>query len=326
MRTMISVACAALAVACTAQDKTIHPEPRWMYQDVRQVTSSSNTQVTIGDSVAQKSAGSSTFRISVPDIRKEHFIVSVRGGTAEDLIGDQHDLVMELPKVQQDSVLRRVRQATLDLYTPLFARESKFKVDKTGKLVERMEVEAEKTELRPGLVDAVVAIQTLTRENKRHTAQQVEAHGSRMLDSLYDAYAARRTQIVQLILEPYTFNLPESGSARQPTVLKDLRVPVLEGVSELPATQEMGLDELTEKTLVARVVTTADPDAVVKAMLARDPKTPLKKMDVSVIKESVYTVDRSTGWCTQITTEWRVRVGKKKARVQNTSVYEAVTP
>jgi hypothetical protein len=326
MRTLISVACTAWAVACAAQGKVIHPEPHWMYQDVRTVTSTTNLQVTIGDSVAQKSGGTSTFRISVPDIRKDQFIVSVRGGTAEEMIGDQRDLVTELPKVQQDSVLRRVRQATLDLYEPLFARESKFKVERTGRLVERMDVEAEKTELRPGLVDAVVGIQTLTRENKRHTAQQVEAHGSHMLDSLYDAYANLRTRIVQLILEPYTFNLPETGSARQPAVLNDLPISVLDGVHDLTATQEIGLDELSEKTLVARVVTTADQDALVKFFLAKDPKCGLKKMDVSAVKESVYTMDRSSGWCKQISTEWRVRIGKKKARIQNISLYEAVKP
>ena len=147
-----------------------------------------------------------------------------------------------------------------------------------------------------------------------------------MVDSLYNSFAQLQTNSLDLVLEPYANAYPESGSIRQPTVLKEVDVPGLGALGDLPALMESGLDELSEKMMTARIVTAADADAVLKVLLARDPKSKLKKQDVSIVKETVFTIDRVSGWLTKATTELRVRAGTTTTRMNSSSVYSAIKP
>jgi hypothetical protein len=126
---------------------------------------------------------------------------------------------------------------------------------------------------------------------------------------MYTAFARWQARGIQDLLAPFAFTFPGSGSIRQPDKLNLSELPEFKGMGELPAMTELGLDEQTGSTIIARVVTTADPGALLKAVLALDPKSKLKMQDLSVVQECVYTIDRSSGWVTHATTEQRARLG-----------------
>jgi hypothetical protein len=326
MRYLVSLLFAATASTLFSQGKTVAVEPHWNYLDVRQVNTATRSKVTVGDSVAQESVHTSTCRLNVPDVRKDHFVLALRTSSSAGLVGDMRSYVTELPEVFRDSVMKRMQHVVADLYTPMMDRETRFKVNRTGKMIEVVEEVASKNDPRPAIVEAVKELQSLSRENKRRTGQQLEAHREQMVDSLYDAFAQLQTNSLNSVLEPYANVYPETGSTRQPTTLKSVDVPGLGAIGDLPAIMETGLDELSEKSLTARIVITGDADALLKILLARDPKSKLKKQDLSLVKETVYTMDRSTGWPTHASTEWRLRMGSTSAKVNTSSTYTAEKP
>ena len=326
MRTLFTAPLLIASLACLGQGKTIRPEPHWNYLDIRQVATSTHMKVMVGDSVAQESTGTSECRISVPDMRKDHYVLALHTSNSAGLVGDMSPYVTELPEVFRDSVMKRMRQVVTELYAPMMERETRFKVSREGKAIEILEATNSKEDPRPGIVEAVKELQQLSRESKRCTAQQLEAHREQMVDSLYNSFAQLQTNSLDLVLEPYANAYPESGSIRQPTVLKEVDVPGLGALGDLPALMESGLDELSEKMMTARIVTAADADAVLKVLLARDPKSKLKKQDVSIVKETVFTIDRVSGWLTKATTELRVRAGTTTTRMNSSSVYSAIKP
>ena len=326
MRYQFTASLLVATMACLAQGKTLRPEPHWNYLDIREIATITNVKVMVGDSVTQESTGASACLISVPDMRKDHYVLALKASNSAGLVGDMSPYVTELPAVFRDSVMKRMRQVVTDLYTPMMERETRFKVSRAGKAIEMLEGTTSTEDPRPGIVEAVKELQTLSRENKRCTAQQLEAHREQMVDSLYDAFAHLQTTNLDQVLEPFANAYPENGSTRQPSVLKNVGVPGLGEVGDLPALMESGLDDLSDKTMTARIVTTADADALLKILLARDPKSKLKKQDISLVKETVFTVDRGSGWLTKATTEWRLRLGTTTSRVNSATAYTAIKP
>ncbi|MBK9760094.1 MAG: hypothetical protein IPO90_09020 [Flavobacteriales bacterium] len=326
MRTLFTAPLLIASLACLGQGKTIRPEPHWNYLDRRNVTTTVALKMTVNDSSFMETTSRSSFTISVPDLRKEYFVITTKTDQTDDMIGNLDMQVAALPKVQQDSILRRIREVMSALYEPLMKMETSFKVDRTGKVIELLEQDKNKEEMRAGILEAVKNIQVISRENKRHTSQELEAKASHMVDSLYDSFAQVQVNNMNLVLEPYAYNFPMTGSVRQQAMVTDVNAPMMNGMGDLPAIIELGLDELTEKTLVARIVTTYDAEAVLKRLVARDPNTKLKKQDISLVEESVYSIDRGTGWLTRSTSEIRLRIEKIRMVVNTLSVLEVVKP
>ena len=105
MRTLFTAPLLIASLACLGQGKTIRPEPHWNYLDIREVATSTYMKVMVGDSVAQESTGTSECRISVPDMRKDHYVLALHTSNSAGLVGDMSPYVTELPEVFRDSVM-----------------------------------------------------------------------------------------------------------------------------------------------------------------------------------------------------------------------------
>lgn len=326
MRTLFTAPLLIASLACLGQGKTIRPEPHWNYLDERKVTNTVVLKMTVNDTSFMETTSRSSFTISVPDLRKEYYILTTKTDQTDDMIGNLDMQVAALPEVQRDSVLHRIREVMSALYEPLMKMETSFKVDRTGKVIELLERDKNKEEMRTGILEAVKNIQAISRENKRHTSQELDVKANRMVDSLYDSFAQVQVNNMNLVLEPYAYNFPLTGSVRQPAMVTDVNAPMMNGMGDLPAVIELGLDELSEKALVARIVTTYDAEAVLKGLVTRNPDSKLKKQDISLIEESTYSIDRGTGWLTRSSSEVRLRMEKIRMVVNTVSVLEIVKP
>lgn len=311
---LISLVLLVSGQLCNAQSGDVRPTPKWMFEDVRELSTSTTTNVSEGDSVIRQEQSSASIHIKVEDMRKDHYVLSFRNLSSTQRIGDLSSMVTELPVVQRDSVMKRMRRVMEATYAPMQERETRFKVDRSGKLIGPLDAEKEAEEIKPLLREGVKQLQSLAREDKRNTAQAIEARGEHLTDSMYNAFTLWQVQGIHDLLAPFAFTFPGSGSLRQPDRLFLTDLPELKMLGELPAMTELGLDEQTGTTIIARVVTMADPGALLKAVLAIDPKSKLKMQDLSVVQECVYTIDRSSGWVTHATTELRARLGSIRIR------------
>ncbi|MBL0046416.1 MAG: hypothetical protein IPP33_19095 [Flavobacteriales bacterium] len=128
MRTLFTAPLLIASLACLGQGKTIRPEPHWNYLDRRNVTTTVALKMTVNDSSFMETTSRSSFTISVPDLRKEYFVISTKTDQTDDMIGNLDMQVAALPKVQQDSILQRIREVMSALYEPLMKMETSFKV------------------------------------------------------------------------------------------------------------------------------------------------------------------------------------------------------
>ncbi len=320
---LFSLLIPAVGHTCSAQSGDVHPAPKWMFEDVRELSTSSTTKVTHGDSVIRDENSTARVRVKVADMRKEHYVLSVRNLASTGLVGDLSSMVAELPLVQRDSVMKRMRRVLEETYAPMQERGSRFKVDRSGKLIGSLDTDKDMEDLKPQLLEGVKQLQSLAREDKRNTAQVIEARREHLTDSMYTAFVHWQEKGILTLIAPFAFTFPGSGSVRQPDKLSLSDLPEFKNLGELPAMTELGLDEQTGTTIIARVVTTADGDALLKAALANDPKSKWKKQDLSVVQEQVYTIDRNSGWVTHATTELRARLGS--ISIRRNQVSELVT-
>ena len=325
MRSFFHLLFSIPVLTTAAQTGTVRLTPGWIFGDVRQVTTVTTTVVNIGDSITETSTATTTARISVPDLRKDYYVLAVRTDATDGLVGDMSAAVAELPEVFRDSVLRRMREVVTSMYEPLAKRETRFKVGRDGKLIENLGF-GEEADPRPVILEAVKQLQVLTREDKRRTAQQLAASRELMTDSLLEAFERLQLATLQEVLDPYLPSFPVSGSVRQPVTMRDIHLPALPELHGLAGIQDLGLDELTEKTLVARVVQTGSSDELLKLVMAQAPQSTLKKQDLSVVEERVHTIDRVSGWPQRTTAETRVRIGGTRVRRSVTTDHTIVKP
>jgi hypothetical protein len=311
--TFLAVTC------CLAQVKTIRPEPHWNYLDKRMVTTVGTLKMTIADTTVMESSSKSAYTIAVSDMRKDHYVLTTRVDETDDLIGDLRTQVSGLPQVQRDSVMRRMREVLSAIYEPLMKLEFRFKVDRTGKATELLDEARNQEEIRTAMMDGVKQMLSLAREDKRHTEQEVEARMNHLLDSLSGAFSQVQVNNMNLFLEPYAYDFPVTGSSRQQAMITDVDAPMLDRFGTLPGIMELGLDELTDRTIVARIVTTYDQAALRAAILKDDPDAGKKLKELSLIEESVYTIDRASGWLTRETKEIRLRMDSLRLVVHSAS-------
>lgn len=326
MRKSLVLSALLLVTLTHGQSTILRPVPGWNYLDARSTTTITTTKVTVKDSVTHQGTGRSTMRIDVPELRKENYVLAMRGRVAEMPSGDLGPLVNELPEVQRDSILQRLRGILKDMYATLNPGELRLKVGRDGAPLEVISGEEAGKEMRAAINTAVADVLATSRLNKRRTGQQVETLRTTMADSLFASVDQARMHSLDDLLAPYAITFPINGSERKPTVLKDVDLPGIGTFAELPAMMEIGLDEANDKQIIARVVTTVKPEALHQAMLAADPAKKISVQDVSIIKESVYSLDRSTTWPVRTTTEWRARAGTRRTRIHSATDYAVEKP
>ncbi len=319
MRYLITGLVTFVVTCCFAQAKTIRPEPHWNYLDKRMVTTVGSVKMTIADTTVMESSTKSAYTITVSDMRKDHYVLTTRVDQTDNVIGDLEMQVSALPQVQRDSVMRRMREVMSAIYDPLLKMEFRFKVDRTGKAIELMDKEKNDEGIRASMMEGVKTMMSLAREDKRHTAQEVEAKLDHVLDSLSSSFAQVQVNYMNLMLEPYAYEFPVTGSTRQQAMITDVDAPMVDRFGPLPGSVEIGLDELSEKVIVARTITTYDPAALRTAALASDQKVDRKVKDISLVEESVYIIDRASGWITRVTKEVRMRMDTLRLLVHSTS-------
>jgi hypothetical protein len=319
MRYLLTGLTALVATFCVAQVKTIRPEPHWNYLDKRLVTTVGSMKMTMADTTVMESSSKSAYTIAVSDMRKDHYVLTTRVDEADNMVGDLEMQVSALPQVQRDSVMHRMREVLSAIYDPLLKMEFRFKVDRTGKAIELLDEGKNEEEIRSAMMDGVKKMLSLAREDKRHTEQEVEAKMNHLLDSLSGSFSQVQVNNMNLMLEPYAFDFPVTGSSRQQAMITDVNAPMLDRFGALPGIMELGLDELSDRTIVARIVTTYDQAALRAAIMKDDPNAGKKLKDLSLVEESVYTIDRATGWLSRETKEIRLRMDTLRLVVHSAS-------
>jgi hypothetical protein len=283
------------------------------------VTTVGSVKMTMADTTVMESTSKSVYTIAVSDMRKDHYVLTIRVDETDDMVGDLETQVSGLPQVQRDSVMDRMREVLSAIYDPLVKMEFRFKVDRTGKAIELLDQAKNEEEMRSAMMEGVKQMLSLARVDKRHTEQEVETKMNHLLDSLSGSFSEVQVNNMNLMLEPYAFEFPVTGSSRQQAMITDVDAPMLDRFGALPGILELGLDELSDRTMVARIVTTYDQAALRAAMLKDDPKAGTKLKELSLVEESVYTIDRATGWLTRETKEIRLRMDSLRMVVHSSA-------
>jgi hypothetical protein len=323
MRNAIAILALGLSMADLMGQAPIKPEVRWMINDQRKIEVTTTTRVQPNDSTKLNTSTRSVFNAQVTDLKKDIFTLTVR--TDETNALDRDKVFFALP----DSVMNTMRKAPPGIYTPLIGQSTWYGVNRTGQLTGLLEKEKIKTRTHDGLLEGALDILAQDKQQTRRSSEQLDAAVNGLIDSLSNVFNAQQARVVNDLLTPFNYPLPQEGSERKPYAWKGLIIPGMGRMPEMPAVQESGCDKVDAKELIVRVVTTCDGDALLKAMNARTQGTTLpmlKKGDVSLIEESVYTFDRATGWLVSVTTELRFRSGKVTVRSNSKTVLTAILP
>jgi hypothetical protein len=305
------------------QPTTIKPDMRWMINDQRKIEVTTTTRVQPNDSTKLSTSSRSVVHAKVTDLKKDVFTLTVR--TEETNALERDRAFFGLP----DSVLNAMPKTPAGIYSPLMKQPTLFGITRTGQVTGVQDWAKTKTRVHDDLLEGSLDILAQDKRQSQRSATELDTAVNRMIDSLYRAYLGVQRDVVNDMMAAFNYPLPTEGSERKPYVWKGLFIPGLGKLSEMPAVQESGCDKVDPKELVIRVVTTCDGDALLKAMNARTQGTTqpmLKKGDVSLVEESVYTFDRSTGWLVSSTTELRFRSGKMSARSSSRTVLSMVQP
>jgi hypothetical protein len=306
-----------------AQPTTIKPDMRWMINDQRKIEVTTTTRVQPNDSTKLTTSSRSVLHAKVTDLKKDVFTLTVR--TEETNALDRDKVFFGLP----DSVLNAMRKTPAGIYSPLMSKPTLFGITKAGQVTGVQDREKTKARVHEDLLEGSLDLLAQDKVQSKRSPSELDTAVNRTIDSLYRAFLGVQLRTVNAMLAPFNYPLPPEGSERKPYAWKGLVIPGLGPLPEMPAVQESGCDKVDPKELVVRVVTTCDGDALLKAMNARTQGTKqpaLKKGDVSLVEESVYTFDRSTGWLVSSTSELRFRSGHMSARSSSRTALSMVQP
>jgi hypothetical protein len=306
-----------------AQPTTIKPDMRWMINDQRKIEVTTTTRVQPNDSTKLSTSSRSVLHAKVTDLKKEIFTLTVR--TEETNALDRDKAFFGLP----DSVLNTMRKTSMHTYSPLMNKPTLYGITRTGQITGVQDWEKTKARVHDDMLQGALDVLAQDKQQSQRSATELDTAVNRVIDSLYRAFQGVQLHAVNAMMAPFNYPLPAEGSERKPYTWKAPFIPGLGRLADMPAMQESGCDKADPKELVVRVVTTCDADALLKVMNARTQGTAqpmLKKGDVSLIEESVYTFDRSTGWLVSSTTELRFRSGKMSARSQSRTALSMVQP
>lgn len=313
-RTLFTFLASGTTFLLSAQSATITPSPNWRLGDKRQVDVQVETKITI-DTLTMNMQGSSTYSLEVTGARKDGYELNVRSGSFEMPVTDMgmgagYAAVMDSVNVLMAAIINAVNE-------PLSEMEVRYRLDRSGKVLGRIEGKDEKKKLTTAMQQAVTnVIATLSNTTGKGPVSVPEAEISHMVDSLYDAFLQVQVNEMNYFLKIYGTEFPLTGSLRQPIVLEDVQAPLHTGMPKLPGVLEAGLDKNDNVELVGRTITTYDSDSLFAALQGMYPAGTFVRDGLLLEEECVEHFDKRSGWLTQSTAGTRLRSGRLKMDVK----------
>jgi len=313
------------ALIASAQSGGIRLAPHWYVGDKRIVTVSSSIHLQTSDTTAVDVTNASAFNLAVTDLRKTGFVLSVGTDQSDELTMDLLRAPGDSSKMR-DNLTAQKRSIVNAVYDPMKKLVTDFSITRTGEAAEILDKDKAHETLKDKTQDAVVEMLNLDGDGKHRTLEELDTKVDHMVDSLYGAFLAVQVNEVKYLLQGYAYTFPETGSVRLPLKAHHVEQPILSDFGELPAMMDIGVDKLTPKQLVGRVVTTYNADSLFKVLPHGTKKDPLKRQGLELTDESVYTFDRASGWLIAATTVINFRSNKFRMRISTATSLTVVKP
>ncbi|MCO5276207.1 MAG: hypothetical protein M9900_14975 [Flavobacteriales bacterium] len=288
-RAILIPAAWAAAPLLWAQSSAIKPAPDWRIGDKREVQVNTEMKITV-DSTTVNTRMNSTYVLEVYVARKDRYELLV------------HNTVVGVPEMLVDAGHEGKGPAKLDhtgtvaitlaraAYKPLSEWGVLYELDRSGKLLGRVEKKDEKAELTAAMQRSVNDALSMMGD----APSIPDARIYFFVDSLYDTFVETQPNRLRSILGMYTTEFPPKGSLRQPAKVQDIQVPLRPDLPDLPAMVEVGLDKNDATELVGRTITTYNPDALHASLVKSFGN--LRREGLFVDEERVDRFNKRTTW------------------------------
>lgn len=274
-----------------AQSSAIKPAPDWRIGDKREVQVNTEAKIT-ADSTTVKTRMNATYVLEVYVARKDRYELLVHNtlvGVPEVLVDAGHDAKNPVVLDSTGAVAIALARAA---YKPLSEWGVLYELDRSGKLLGRVEKKDEKAELTAAMQRSVNDALSMMGD----APSIPDARIYFFVDSLYDTFVGTQIDQLRSILGMYTTEFPPNGSLRQPAMVRDSQVPLRPDLPDLSAMVEVGLDKNDATELVGRTITTYNPDALHAALVKNFGN--LRREGLFMEEERVDRLNKRTTWPT----------------------------
>ena len=314
-----------------AQSGGIRLAPHWYVGDLRQLNVTTTIKLETADTILLDVTNLSEFHLAFVDLKKDQFILTLRTDQSDALTAGVSMRLDTMPHGMQDTLPRGSGAILNTLYEPLKKLNTSYSVTRTGELAEMLDRDKNLETVKSGMQDGVLSLMALAGDNKKRSGAELDAKVDHTADSLYNSFVQVQVDELKNLLAGDAYTFPEDGSVRQRAKAHEVTVPIIETFGDLSSTLEIGIDQVTSKQLVGRVVTTYDADSVFKAMVALEAPAPKKKPRIQragleLKEESVYTFDRGSGWLTSSTSVLSFRSNRFRLRISSRATVTVLKP
>lgn len=296
----------AVHLGALAQTRTVKGEPKWMVGDQRRLTVTHGIKGVAGDSIMRDLKAVDAYVVSLPELRREGPLFNTHLEQHELLSAAMDERVKAITRHHPGVKAAELRAAMEQVNEPLFNSNWQFIVNSERNVVPAFTLEQLKERFKPALLERITDLMAVLPKPEQRTASQLDQQVEHMLDSVLLDHQRNHQLAIELVAGVFARTWPTEGAERIPAVLKELEVPLFGTVAGVAATEEIGLDANTKEEFTGRVITTADPAALHKALQAAG-ITFIAEDGLSMRSETMYATQRPSGWLTSASRDLTLR-------------------